>query len=384
MILRYALMGDRQLELKSSDKVDRAVFNAIPIPAFVVDDDAHILDMNAAAAHFCGRDLDASYGLRGGEVLSCVHSNDVPEGCGRGPACKTCVIRNSVKAFFEGQPVRRARTRMSFLPVSDQKSKVLLITTNHIPSKGERLALLIVEDITANAELEQALRRSEQLAVTGRLIATIAHEFNTPLDSLNNLIYLLRMEPGLGDGAMELLESAEEEVSRLTHISRQTLAPHREAKRPVATNIAVLLDDAVALFQRKLESAKINVHRNYQSQVELVIQPSELRQVFTNLIANAIDAMQAGGELNLRIEKSSASQVVIRISDTGCGIPSHHLKSIFDLFFTTKGEKGSGIGLWVIKGIIEKLGGKIEVASSIAGKTGTSFTIRFPATKQPG
>lgn len=374
-----AQFGGHQLELKSSDKVDRAVFNTIPIPAFVVDEDSRILDMNAAAALFCRQDLESSYGLRGGEVLNCIHASDVPAGCGHGSVCKTCVIRNSVKSLFEGRPVSRARAKMSFLPVFDQKTKVLLVTVGEASSDGEQLALVLLEDITATDELEQALRRSEQLAVTGRLIATIAHEFNTPLDSLNNLIYLLKLETGLSPGAMELLESAESEVARLTDISRQALAPHREAKLPVATNIPDLLDDALALFQRRLESAKIEVYRSYQSDVELTIHPSELRQVFTNLVANAIDAMEGGGELNLLVEKSPASEVIIRISDSGCGIPPQQLNSIFDLFFTTKGDKGSGIGLWVIKGIVEKLKGEIEVESSTTGETGTCFTICFPA-----
>lgn len=369
-----------KLELKSGDKVDRAVFNAIPIPAFVVDDDAQILDMNQAAADFCGQDLRDAYGRRGGEVLNCIHSHDVPEGCGRGPSCKKCVIRNSVKRFFEGHAVNRARMKMSFLPVADQKARVLLITTNHIPSQGERVALLIVEDITANEELHQALRRSEQLAVTGRLVATIAHEFNTPLDSLNNLIYLLRLEPGLGQSALKLLESAESEVARLNQISRQTLAPHREAKLPVATRLPDLLDEVVAVFERKLEFAKIEVRRTYQSEGELTIYPSELRQVFTNLIANAIDAMECGGKLDLSVEKATESEVVIQVRDSGCGIPPENLNSIFELFYTTKGEKGSGIGLWVIKGIVEKLGGTIEVESSITGQTGTCFSLSFPAT----
>jgi len=369
-----------KLELKSGDKVDRAVFNAIPIPAFVVDDDAQILDMNQAAADFCAQDLQGAYLHRAGDVLNCIHAKDVPEGCGRGPSCNKCVIRNSVKRFFEGHPVNRARMKMNFLPVAEQKAKVLLITTNNIRSKGERVALLIVEDVTANEELEQALRRSEQLAITGRMVATIAHEFNTPLDSLNNLIYLLRKEPGLGQSALQLLESADSEVARLAQISRQTLAPHRGARLPVATRLHDLLDEVVGVFERKLELAKIDVRRTYRGEEELTLHPTELRQVFTNLIANAIDAMESGGTLDLSVEKANESEVVIQVRDSGCGIPPENLNSIFELFFTTKGEKGSGIGLWVIKGIVEKLGGTIEVESSTIGQTGTCFSLSFPAT----
>jgi signal transduction histidine kinase len=232
-----------------------------------------------------------------------------------------------------------------------------------------------------NDELEGALRRSEKLAVTGRLMATIAHEINNPLESLTNLLHLLAGKPGLGASARELVHLAEQDVLRLTNISRQTLAPHRETKFPVVTKVAELLDDVVSMLERKLQSAHITLHRNYQTEGEVTIYPSELRQVFTNLIANAIDAMDAPGELTLSIEKLDlpSREIAIRIADSGCGIPAENLSAIFQPFFTTKGEKGTGIGLWVTKGIVDKVGGRIEIASSTTGKTGTCFTIFLPA-----
>ncbi len=116
----------------------------------------------------------------------------------------------------------------------------------------------------------------------------------------------------------------------------------------------------------------------------MTIYPSELRQVFTNLITNAIDATEGVGKLSLAIEAAPANQVVVKVRDTGCGIPAENLKTIFEPFFTTKGDKGTGIGLWVIKGIVDKLGGKIEVESSTTGVRGTCFSIFLPATKGNG
>jgi signal transduction histidine kinase len=231
-----------------------------------------------------------------------------------------------------------------------------------------------------NDELELALRRSDKLAVTGRLVATIAHEINNPLESLTNLLHLLRSKPGLGQSAQELLRLAEQEVGRLTNISRQTLAPHRETKLPVVTHISEILDDVCSVFGPKLESGNIRVERQYQIEGEATIFPGELRQVFTNLISNAIDAMPEGGELCLSIGASQEGAVV-KIGDSGCGIPPENIDAIYKPFFTTKGERGTGIGLWVVKGIVDKVGGRIEVMSSTTGKTGTCFTIAFPATK---
>ena len=230
-----------------------------------------------------------------------------------------------------------------------------------------------------NDELENALRRSEKLASTGRMMATIAHEINNPLDSLRNLIYLLRQEPNLDAGASELLAFAEHEIERLATITRQTLAPHRETKLPVVTKVSELLDDVCNLFRPKLRDTNILVRREYHTQGEVTIYASDLRQVFTNLVSNAIDAIGKDGELTLSIERSPGDEVIIKVRDTGCGIPPENLSMIFEPFFTTKEDKGTGIGLWVVKGIVSKLGGRIEVASSTSGKTGTCFSIFLPA-----
>ncbi len=235
-----------------------------------------------------------------------------------------------------------------------------------------------------NNELEEAVRRSEKLAATGRLVATIAHEINNPLDALTNLMHLLKKNDTLDSEGTELVELAEREVRRLANISRQTLAPHRETKFPVVTKLSELLDDVCAVYRPRLQSMKIKVERNYQIEGEVTIYPSELRQVFTNLITNAIDAIGQQGQLDLDIERAGENQVVVRVRDTGCGIPDENLKTIFQPFFTTKGDKGTGIGLWVIKGIVDKLSGRIEVESSTAGTTGTCFSIFLPATQGNG
>jgi signal transduction histidine kinase len=152
----------------------------------------------------------------------------------------------------------------------------------------------------------------------------------------------------------------------------------------VVTKLSELLDDVCAVYRPRLQSTKIKVERNYQIAGEVTIYPSELRQVFTNLITNAIDAIGQQGQLDLAIERASENQVVVRVRDSGCGIPDENLKTIFQPFFTTKGDKGTGIGLWVIKGIVDKLGGKIEVETSTSGTTGTCFSIFLPATKGNG
>jgi PAS domain S-box-containing protein len=230
-----------------------------------------------------------------------------------------------------------------------------------------------------HTELEDALRRSERLAATGRMVATIAHEINNPLDALTNLMHLLRKSPSLDTDASELVDLAEREVRRLSNLSRQTLSLHRETKLPVVTKLSELLDDICAMYKPRLQAAKIKLERNYAIAAELTIYPSELRQVFTNLITNAIDAIGQKGLLSITVDEAPDNQIVVRVRDTGCGIPRENLSAIFEPFFSTKGEQGTGIGLWVIKGIMDKVGGKVAVESSTTGDTGTCFSIFLPA-----
>jgi len=149
---------------------------------------------------------------------------------------------------------------------------------------------------------------------------------------------------------------AGEEITRLSQITKQTLAPHRESKLPVVTKLSVILDDTCAMFQPQLHASSIEVKRNYVTEGEVTIHASELWQVFNNLISNAIDATERNGRIELTVESSDPDEVVIMVCDTGCGIPAEHLETIYQPFFTTKGEKGTGIGLWVVKGIVERRG----------------------------
>jgi protein-histidine pros-kinase len=228
-------------------------------------------------------------------------------------------------------------------------------------------------------ELERALRRSDKLASTGRLVATIAHEINNPLDSLYNVMHLLRGNASLNAAAKELVDLAESEVMRLSNLTRQTLAPHRESPQAADSKVAQILDDVCALFQPQFRKGGVELRRDYRCDGDVRVPASDLRQVFTNLIANAIDAMEKGGRLDLVVRNTPEHEVEVSVGDTGCGIPAEDVESVFHPFFTTKGEKGTGIGLWVVKGIIERAGGTISVESSTNGKTGTCFQIVLPA-----
>ena len=230
-----------------------------------------------------------------------------------------------------------------------------------------------------NAQLEEALRRSERLAATGRAAASLAHEINNPLTVLTDLLYVLSSQTELADASREILQSARKEVERLCSIAHGTLAPHRSSTEKVRIRASELLETSVAGFQRRLDQGRVLVAKHFHSEASIEVVPSELRQVLTNLIANALDAMNGAGTLTLETTDDGAN-VRLTIADTGTGIQMDKLEEVFEPFVTTKGEQGLGIGLWISRNIVEKMGGQIGVRSSTAESDhGTQFTVTLPS-----
>lgn len=228
-------------------------------------------------------------------------------------------------------------------------------------------------------DLEEALRRSDKLATAGRLLASIAHEIRNPLGAISNLLYLLR-RGSLTDDQKERLDSVEKYITQITQIVGRTLAPHQEAPVPVLTNVVTLLDDVCELFRGKLMQANISLGRSGSASAFVTVYPSELRQVFTNLLSNAIDATSKGGEIQIDLVTDS-TRVSIAICDSGPGISPEHLPRLFDPFFTTKGDQGTGLGLWITRQICDKFGARIQAANR-EGTSGACFTVSLPLAAQ--
>jgi signal transduction histidine kinase len=186
----------------------------------------------------------------------------------------------------------------------------------------------------------------------------------------------------LGGESRELIQSAKKEVDRLATIARETLAPHRSSGEKVRVKASDLMDASLESFHRQLDEGHVRVERHYMSEAVVEVISRELRQVFTNLISNALDAMPGGGLLILEAV-DDGQEVKLIFSDTGTGINAERLKEIFEPFVTTKGEKGLGIGLWISRNIVEKQGGTIQVRSSIGSDDhGTQFTICLPVAQE--
>src|SRR6266850_2167617 len=231
-------------------------------------------------------------------------------------------------------------------------------------------------DVSLRKQSEMALRKAEQLAVAGRFAATVAHEINNPLEAATNLLYLASRDGGASAGVLKYLDLADKELERVAHMTKQTLGFYREASAPTQFSLGELLDELMTLFEGRFKSKSLAVERIYDGNISLTAIRGEVRQIFANLLVNAIDAAPHDGELRIHVA-ADGDNAVIRFTDNGPGVPEQDLEKIFEPFFTTKKDVGTGLGLWVAKDLTVKHGGNIQVMRDQAA--GACFEVRLPA-----
>ncbi len=265
----------------------------------------------------------------------------------------------------------------------------LLVGATRLPSQdgpSDATVAVFLTDLSQQKQAEAALVQSEKLAAVGRLAASISHEINNPLEAVTNLLFLLRQED-LSQTAASYLQLAEQELARVSQIAGQTLRFHRQATRARAISPTELLEPVLALYRGRLNNSNIQVRFEGSDAQPIVCFEGDIRQVLNNLVSNAIDAMRTGGILTLRIRdthaaKVSAAGVRITIADTGHGMPESTRRRIFEPFYTTKGINGTGLGLWISHGIVEKHQGLLAVRSSVnPERHGTTFSLFLPTAR---
>ncbi len=251
--------------------------------------------------------------------------------------------------------------------------------------------VVVFRDVTQRRQTEQTLRASERLTLAGKLSATIAHEIRNPLDTVSNLVYLLQHEQKPDSVSAQYLKMASDELARIAQITSQLLTFHREARSPVQVSVSEILESVLVVFAPQIRQNHIVVERHFETNHTVRGFPGELRQVFSNLVGNAVEAMSKGGKLVLHTRESSLGTdsarkgVRVTVLDNGPGIPMGVRKNLFAPFFTTKGEKGTGLGLWVSRGILDKHEGTIHVSSSLKdGRRGSAFSVFLPYEQKLG
>src|SRR5437879_4355880 len=249
-------------------------------------------------------------------------------------------------------------------------------------------AVVTFFDLTHRKGTEEVLRSTEKLAATGRLAASFGHEINNPLQTLDGVLYLLGQSTRLGEAERQHLATANAELERVAHLTTSLLGFHRHSLSPADVKICEVLDKVLKLYGPAIRSGKFVVEKVYDSEGVIRGFPSEITQVFSNLVANALEALSPEGTLKLHVLVSrnwrnpTGRGVRVFIADNGPGVSRENRRRMFEPFFTTKGEKGTGLGLWVTSGIVEKHGGWIRVRSSTQrGRSGTCFAVFFPDLK---
>ena len=260
----------------------------------------------------------------------------------------------------------------------------ILVASRQAVQAGSGAVLEITRDITAQVIAEEALRRNERLAAMGKLAGIVAHEINNPLEAITNAFYLLRQHHSLDEEAKYYAQIAEQELARVSHITKQTLSFYRESQKPVTVSLAELLDDVLELQHRPMQIANITLERDYTGEGTVHGFPSELKQVFMNLVSNAIQAMPQGGRMRVRLTKTVGwrgrpAGVKVFVSDTGVGISAENAKRLFEPFFTTKSTKGTGLGLWISRGIVQKHEGTLRFRTVFGPSSAvTAFHVFLP------
>jgi two-component system NtrC family sensor kinase len=232
--------------------------------------------------------------------------------------------------------------------------------------------------------LQQVLFETEKLAATGRLAASIAHEINNPLEAVQNSLYLLGGAVKNDAPEHKYLEIARNETQRMSRILRQMLGFYRPGTDLALVSVNVIIEDAEALVAKRLRQAKITIVRDLGPDLpQIRASADQIKQVLLNLFLNAAEAMPEGGTLTVTTRYAGPNErdmpfdcVRIEVRDTGLGIDDETQARIFDAFFSTKTQKGTGLGLWVSHGIVQGHGGAMKVRSRVG--EGTTFTIVLP------
>jgi PAS domain S-box-containing protein len=268
----------------------------------------------------------------------------------------------------------------------DGTAVTILENVTILPAEhGQPEAMLgTVIDITDRKQAQEALLRAEKLAAVGRLAASMAHEINNPLEAVTNTLFLARTHPEVTPVLRELLQVAEQELSRVASITRQTLGFFRGASEPATSSVADILEDALALYETKIRARNIRLVKQVRFNGSVHARPRELRQAFSNLVANSLDAVPDGGDLMVRVSRgrdwrTGMPGITVTVADSGLGIEPQHRKRIFEPFFTTKRDTGTGLGLWLTREIVLRHSGRIRFrTNSRPGRSGTTISIFLP------
>ncbi len=349
------------------DRLD-LVLRSVPSPIIVVDNDNEVISTNAAAQRL--------FAVREGRGQH-ARSNDAKF--------------TSLLAGLRLEPAREKRSELTLTdPESEERLEMEVTATEVRDPHGAIVAIVVaMQEIGRLRELErrrlqQVLFETEKLAATGRLAASIAHEINNPLEAVQNSLYLLGTAVSAESPEHRYLDIAQRETQRMSRILRQMLGFYRPATAMAPVDVNALVEEAEVLVAKRLREGKVTFVRELSSELPRIrASADQVKQVLLNLFLNAVEAMPTGGTLTVSTRSGRESgqetpfdAVRIEVRDTGVGMDSETQERIFEAFYSTKTERGTGLGLWVSHGIVQGHGGTMKVRSRPGH--GTTFLIALP------
>jgi PAS domain S-box-containing protein len=362
--------------LRQSEEWFRVTLSSIGDGVIATDDGGRVSFLNPVAERLTGTSLAQAKGKKIGEVFPIF--SEVTNKPAENPIDKVLAL-GCVVALANHTVLRHRAGHL--LPIED--------TAAPIRDDSGRLigVVLVFHDASRERNFQEVLRRTEKLAAAARLAATVSHEINNPLEAIGNLIFLARNNPDAPDKVTEQLQLAEQELARVSHITRQTLGFYRESTSPTSVHIPTLIESVLTLYSNKLQTKQIKVQLALEDCPAITGLAGEIQQLVSNIISNAIDAAPVSGTLKIEaspVKLADGESIRLKIEDDGPGIAPENMERIFEPFFTTKKDVGTGLGLWVCKEIAERHGGSVQVQSNNGnGARGAIFTVLLPYESTP-
>jgi len=395
------------LDARDVPKIVRVLFEGSPLPVAALGGPNHTLRyVNPAFCRLAGKTKDDLTGKSFADVVfweGCLALLDHVYATGEG-------VVHAEPEGTEAHPAGRSYTMSPIRAVEDRPAEILVqvdetsriyqqaIAMNQqlllsgvrqleLREMAESLNAQLKLEIAERERMERALVNSEKLAVTARFALTMAHEINNPLAAMTNVVFLLSSLE-TSPQAQSFIAMMEEQIQGLSRIATHMLKFHRDTNKLAEFTLGAVLREISDFYGPQADKRGIAVHQRLETDGAIVGFRSEIVQVVTNLLLNALDATSAGGQIMIHLypaprwlcEIHASHGYCLSIADTGSGIASQDRARIYQPFFTTKGERGTGLGLWVSAGIVDRIGGSIRVWSSrLPGHSGTCFSVFLPA-----
>jgi len=370
-VLREMRFRERHAaELRGREERYRVTLTSIGDAVIAADARGVVTFLNPVAEQLTGRNLLVAIGRAVDEVFPIY--NEYTSEPVENPVTKV-LEQGTVIGLANHTVLKRSDGALiqiedSAAPIRDDQGKLIGV-------------VLVFRDATRERKAQEIVRKADKLAAAARMASTVAHEINNPLDAVINLVYLARMVPETPSATIDYLSAAEEQLDRVSHITKQTLAFYRESRRWETVDLAAIVDSALFLYSNKLAAKNIAVDRDLGECPLFQGSPGELKQVVANLISNAADAVGDGGRVQVRLRWAGESEdeIELGICDDGPGVADENADTIFEPFFTTKEDVGTGLGLWVAKEIVERHGGTIRTdLRRESDLPGAVFTVSLP------